>query len=139
MRQEEEGEVLCSSGLILSSNEKIHNFLLSVASDQNVTKEHQQIAANLSRETCIPYKSIRKIWFESSPSTRTNLVDLLNGSDFVLSSPKPREKSDELKERLRKLADLAERSEYRELVKDITPKEANEPFSSYKDQIGFGK
>lgn len=49
-------------------------------------------------------------------------------------------KSDELKARLRKLAERAERNEYRELVKDIMPKnETIEPFSSYKDQIGFGK
>lgn len=46
---------------------------------------------------------------------------------------------EELKARLRKLAELAERKEYQELVKDIAPKkEAVEPFSSYKDQIGFG-
>lgn len=57
----------------------------------------------------------------------------------MLEGPKPREKSEELKARLRKLADLAERSEYEELVKDITPrKNTNEPFSSYKDQLGFG-
>lgn len=48
-------------------------------------------------------------------------------------------KSEELKARLRKLAERAERDEYRELVKDILPKnDATEPFSSYKDQLGFG-
>ena len=47
--------------------------------------------------------------------------------------------SEELKQRLKKLADMAERNAYEELVKDITPrKTANEPFSSYKDQLGFG-
>lgn len=47
--------------------------------------------------------------------------------------------SEELKARLRKLEELAERKAYAELVKDITPKkETDEPFSSYKDQIGFG-
>lgn len=47
--------------------------------------------------------------------------------------------SEELKARLKKLAELAERNEYQELVKDITPKkDATEPFSSYKDQLGFG-
>lgn len=45
-----------------------------------------------------------------------------------------------MKERLRKLADIAERKEYEELVRDVAPrKEEAEPFSSYKDQIGFGK
>lgn len=49
-------------------------------------------------------------------------------------------KSEELKARLKKLEDLAERKAYKELVKDITPKEdVQEPFSSYKDQLGFGK
>ena len=47
--------------------------------------------------------------------------------------------SEELKARLRKLEELAERKAYAELVKDITPKKGtDEPFSSYKDQIGFG-
>lgn len=49
-------------------------------------------------------------------------------------------KSEELKARLKKLEDLAERKAYKELVKDIAPKEdVQEPFSSYKDQLGFGK
>ena len=48
--------------------------------------------------------------------------------------------SEELVARLRKLAERAERNEYRELVKDIVPNnDANEPFSSYRDQLGFGK
>jgi hypothetical protein len=39
-----------------------------------------------------------------------------------------------------KLREIAERKEYAELVKDITPKkQVEEPFSSYKDQLGFGK
>ena len=45
-----------------------------------------------------------------------------------------------MKARLKKLEDLAERNAYQELVKDITPKkDTDEPFSSYKDQLGFGK
>lgn len=43
-----------------------------------------------------------------------------------------------MKARLRKLSEMAERREYAELVKDITPKRDEEPFSSYKEQIGFG-
>ena len=47
--------------------------------------------------------------------------------------------SDELKARLEKLREMQERREYAELVKDVAPKEDNtEPFSSYKDQLGFG-
>jgi len=50
-------------------------------------------------------------------------------------------KSEELKARLKKLEDLAERKAYQELVKDIAPPRDDdpEPFSSYKDQLGFGK
>jgi len=48
-------------------------------------------------------------------------------------------KSEELKARLKQLEDIAERKAYQELVKDIAPKEdVTEPFSSYKDQLGFG-
>lgn len=44
-----------------------------------------------------------------------------------------------MKARLKKLEELAEKKAYAELVKDITPKEDDsEPFSSYKDQLGFG-
>lgn len=42
--------------------------------------------------------------------------------------------------RLKNLQEGLERKEYDELVKDITPKKGvEEPFSSYKDQLGFGK
>lgn len=49
--------------------------------------------------------------------------------------------SDELKARLEKLRETQERKEYAELVRDVAPPskdDAPEPFSSYKDQIGFG-
>lgn len=37
------------------------------------------------------------------------------------------------------MEEVAERKAYDELVKDITPKKGvEEPFSSYKDQLGFG-
>lgn len=42
--------------------------------------------------------------------------------------------------RLKKLEEAAERKAYEQLVKDIAPKKGvEEPFSSYKDQLGFGK
>ncbi|KAG5545355.1 hypothetical protein RHGRI_017730 [Rhododendron griersonianum] len=54
------------------------------------------------------------------------------------STSKRHLRSEELKARLRKLEELAERKEYEELVKDITQsKGTDEPFSSYKDQLGF--
>lgn len=45
-----------------------------------------------------------------------------------------------MKTRLKKLTEMAEKREYAELVKDVVPRnDKTEPFSSYKDQIGFGK
>lgn len=45
-----------------------------------------------------------------------------------------------MKARLKKLEESTEKKAYQELVKDIAPKkDVEEPFSSYKDQLGFGK
>ncbi|KAI3967111.1 hypothetical protein MKW92_005318 [Papaver armeniacum] len=126
-------------GLIIVNNEIIKSFLTSAKSDLNLTHELRQISSKLLSQRSIPYKSLRQIWSKSLPSTRPNLHHLFSGSNFVFSSPKPREKSKQLQERLKKLSDLAERREYKELVKDITPAEqTDERFSSYKDQMGFG-
>ncbi|KAL2900041.1 Heat-inducible transcription repressor HrcA, partial [Bienertia sinuspersici] len=127
-----------TTGLILSKTDTIHSFLNS-SSSSNLPEYLRQSALSLSSQQSLPYQSLRSIWTASDPTTRPSLSLLLRGSSFLLTSPKPREKSEELKARLRKLEDLAERKAYAELVKDITPKEAPEPFSSYKDQLGFGR
>ncbi|KAI3956893.1 hypothetical protein MKX01_000927 [Papaver californicum] len=135
----EDEDISNLKGLMIANNEIIKSFLNSAKSDLNLTDELRQTASNLFSQPSIPYKSLRNIWSESLPSTRPNLLHLFSGSNFVFPSPKPREKSKELQERLKKLSDLAERREYKELVKDITPVEqTDEPFSSYKDQVGFG-
>ncbi|KAK9095512.1 hypothetical protein Scep_026981 [Stephania cephalantha] len=134
-----EGLTSSSNGLIIAISDNIRQFLLLAAKDSDLTEELQRVALDFSSQSSISYKCLRNLWSASSPSTRPKLQQLLYGSDFVFISPKPREKSQELKARLRKLEDLAERKAYRELVKDITPQEdASEPFSSYKDQLGFG-
>ncbi|KAF9598805.1 hypothetical protein IFM89_031473 [Coptis chinensis] len=137
---EGENSNLNSSGLLIANNETIRSFLLkSIIQDSNLNQQHHQIALNLSSQNNVPYKLIRNLWTVSSPSRRPKLIHLFNDSEFVLTSPKPREKSAELKERLRKLSELAERREYNELVKDITPrKPTSDPFSSYTDQLRFG-
>ncbi|KAL5710398.1 hypothetical protein ACHQM5_020963 [Ranunculus cassubicifolius] len=128
-----------STGLIIANNDTIRSFLHNSIQNPNLTSELREIASNLSSQPSLPYKSIRTLYFASPSSTKPNLKHLFNGSDFVFSSPKPREKSEELKVRLKKLEDLAERKAYDELVKDITPrKDVAEPFSAYKDQLGFG-
>ncbi|XP_077213053.1 uncharacterized protein LOC143848114 [Tasmannia lanceolata] len=127
------------NGLVVANNETIRFFLRSVAENQDLKDELRRIASDLLSQDLLPYKSLRSLWFESPTSVRPKLLHLFSGSDFVFSSPKPREKSEELKKRLIKLTELVERNEYKELVKDIKPrKQTVEPFSLYKDQIGFG-
>ncbi|VVB15763.1 unnamed protein product [Arabis nemorensis] len=127
------------SGLILSATESIRSFLDLASGDLRLSDELRGIASDLRSRNTVPYKLLRAIWAGSDPSTRPDLSGLFSGSDFVFTSPKPREKSEELKLRLLKLREIAERKEYAELVKDITPrKQVEEPFSSYKDQLGFG-
>lgn len=126
-------------GLIISATEHIRGFLSSASRDPSLSGQLRDLASDLSSRADLPYKSLREIWFASRPETRPGWARLLSGSHFVFTSPKPREKSEELKARLRKLSEMAEKKAYEELVKDITPKkDTNEPFSSYKDQLGFG-
>ncbi|KAI3828716.1 hypothetical protein L1987_02825 [Smallanthus sonchifolius] len=127
-------------GLIISKTEILQSFLSTSANNTHLSPDLRQIASSLSHQPAsVPYRSLRSIWIASDPSTRPDLRALLTGSQFVLNSPQPREKSEELKARLRKFEEVAERKAYKELVKDITPRrDESEPFSSYKDQIGFG-
>ncbi|KAF7138601.1 hypothetical protein RHSIM_Rhsim07G0128700 [Rhododendron simsii] len=131
-----------TNGLAISNSDSIRSFLTSASSDPLLPQDLRQSAADLSSHFSVPYKALRSIWFASKPDTRPELLRLFSGSNFVFTCPKPREKaspSEELKARLRKLEELAERKEYEELVKDITPRKGtDEPFSSYKDQLGFG-
>ncbi|EFH42205.1 hypothetical protein ARALYDRAFT_918360 [Arabidopsis lyrata subsp. lyrata] len=127
------------AGLILSVTEPMRSFLAIASGDLRLSEELRGIASDLSSKNTVSYKLLRAIWTGSDPLTRPGLLGLFSGSDFVFTSPKPREKSEELKMRLLKLKEIAERKEYAELVKDITPKkQVEEPFSSYKDQLGFG-
>lgn len=129
-----------NDGLVLSTTETIHSFLAGASSDVELSDDLRELASSLCDHPTLPYKHLRSIWICSNSSTRPDLMVMLFGSNFVFSSPKPREKSEELKARLRKLEEASERKAYDELVKDITPKKVvDEPFSSYKDQMGFGK
>ncbi|XVF13646.1 hypothetical protein REPUB_Repub08aG0225700 [Reevesia pubescens] len=127
------------SGLVITVTESTRSFLLSASNDPRLSQELRELALTFSSRTSAPYKQIRSIWIGLDVDTRPDLISLFSGSNFVFASAKPREKSEELKERLRKLKEIAERKEYQELVKDITPKkDLDEPFSTYKDQLGFG-
>ncbi|AES62207.1 putative ATPase, vacuolar ER assembly factor, Vma12 [Medicago truncatula] len=131
--------ILNRVGLIISSTHFIRAFLSEASTDTTLSAELRQKCSDLIAQSNVPYEPLRAIWIASDPSTRPELTQLLWGTSFIFSSPKPREKSEELKARLKKLEDIAERKAYQELVKDIAPKEdVTEPFSSYKDQLGFG-
>ncbi|XP_065878716.1 uncharacterized protein [Euphorbia lathyris] len=132
-------EPLNPVGLNISSTEPIRSFLLSATKEETLSLQLRDLASDLIPQTNLPYNSLRTIWIASQPSIRPHLTSLLSGSELIFISPKPREKSEELKARLRKLEELAERKAYQELVKDITPRnDDHQPFSSYKDQLGFG-
>ncbi|KAG5592567.1 hypothetical protein H5410_043081 [Solanum commersonii] len=127
-----------NAGLIISTTETIRLFLAGASAGVELSDDLRELASSLSDHPTVPYKHLRSVWIGSNPVTRPDLMGLLSGSNFVFCSPKPREKSEELKARLRKLEEMSERKAYDELVKDITPrKPVDEPFSSYKDQMGF--
>ncbi|KQJ97959.1 uncharacterized protein LOC100838611 [Brachypodium distachyon] len=126
-------------GLVLAATDPIRSFLSSAAASADLAADLRDLASALASEPSVPYRSIRAIWCADSSPDRPPLRQLLRDAQFVLLSPKPREKSDELKARLEKLREMQERKEYADLVRDVAPKEDNsEPFSSYKDQLGFG-
>ncbi|KAH7426351.1 hypothetical protein KP509_11G097800 [Ceratopteris richardii] len=120
-----------SSGLLLSSTPAIDEFLRSAVDAATLP---------LQQGDPVPYKLLRDAWVTAPLSSRPRWHQLLAGSTFVFRSPKPREKSDELKARLARLQEIAERNAYQDLVKDVIPKqdEEFEYFSTYKNQLGFG-
>ncbi|KAG8382502.1 hypothetical protein BUALT_Bualt05G0083900 [Buddleja alternifolia] len=129
-----------SSGLIISTTDAIRSFLTAASTDSHLSEDLRDLSTSLITQSSssLPYQSLKTIWLTSQPTTRPHLSSLLSGSNFIFTSPKPREKSEELKVRLRKLEEAADRKAYQQLVKDITPKNSvEEPFSSYKDQLGF--
>ncbi|KAK7379785.1 hypothetical protein VNO78_34304 [Psophocarpus tetragonolobus] len=126
-------------GLVISTTDPIRIFLSGASKDATLSDELRQTSSDLLLQSEVPYAPLRAVWMASDSSTRPELTRLFSGTRFAFSSPKPREKSEELKARLKKLEDIAERKAYQELVKDISPpKDDQEPFSSYKDQLGFG-
>lgn len=80
------------SGLILSATEPMRSFLALACDDRRLSEELRDIASDLRSRNTVPYKLLRAIWTGSDPSTRPDLSGLFSGSDFVFTSPKPREK-----------------------------------------------
>lgn len=127
-------------GLVLKSNLAIREFLelaVSLANTDSATILSSAGKYVFSDE--VPYTAIRDIWFQIEPSRRPKFSRLLAGASFVLPSPKPREKSKELMDRLERLQEMADRKEYDALVRDVSLKKQDQQyFSSFKDQLGYG-
>ncbi|KAJ7155003.1 hypothetical protein O6H91_14G006800 [Diphasiastrum complanatum] len=128
-----------SPGLLLHSTPDIQDILVAAAASTKFSSEIRKLALQYVGDPTIPYVVIRDVWKHTKHETRPHLSSILRGAKFSLESPKPREKSQELKERLQKLQEEADWKEYKELVKDVAGHTEDElPFSSYKDQLGFG-
>ncbi|KAJ7530511.1 hypothetical protein O6H91_14G006800 [Diphasiastrum complanatum] len=127
-----------SPGLLLHSTPDIQDILVAAAASTKFSSEIRKLALQYVGDPTIPYVVIRDVWKHTKHETRPHLSSILRGAKFSLESPKPREKSQELKERLQKLQEEADWKEYKELVKDVAGHTEDElPFSSYKDQLGF--
>lgn len=127
-------------GLVLKSNLAIREFLeLAVSLANTDSAKILSSAGKYVFSDEVPYTAIRDIWFQIEPSRRPKFSRLLAGASFVLPSPKPREKSKELKDRLERLQEMADRKEYDALVRDVSLKKQDQQyFSSFKDQLGYG-
>ncbi|GJM91572.1 hypothetical protein PR202_ga07955 [Eleusine coracana subsp. coracana] len=79
-------------GLVVAATDPIRSFLSSAAASEDLAADIRDLASALSSEPAISYRSLRAIWCAASPDARPPLRDLLHGTEFVLRSPKPREK-----------------------------------------------
>lgn len=80
-------------GLVISGADPIRSFLVAASGDRDhLSDELRGLAASLSTLSSVPYKSLRSIWCALPAPSRPSLRLLLDGSDFVFTSPKPREK-----------------------------------------------
>jgi hypothetical protein len=79
-------------GLAVAATDPIRSFLSSAAASVDLDTDLRDLAADLTSDPAVPYRSLRAIWCATTSDTRPPLRDLLQGADFVLPSPKPREK-----------------------------------------------
>jgi hypothetical protein len=79
-------------GLVVTATDPIRSFLSSAAASPDLAADLRDLASALSSAPAVPYRSIRAIWCADSSPARPPLRQLLQGAQFVLSSPKPREK-----------------------------------------------
>ena len=87
-----EEEASKHNGLIIGNTDTIRSFLRSASTDPHLSADLQLTASTLASQTTLPYKPLRALWFASPSQTRPKLSRLLYGSQFIFTSPKPREK-----------------------------------------------
>jgi hypothetical protein len=84
---------LMAYGLVISTTDPIRSFLVAASGDRDhLSDELRGFSASLLTLSSVPYKSIRSVWCALPASSRPSLRLLLDGSDFVFTRPKPREK-----------------------------------------------
>ncbi|CAK9875838.1 unnamed protein product [Sphagnum jensenii] len=133
-----------NKGLLLRTSLNIKALLATAAANESlpiVTPVLHHAAVKFLNADVVPYPIVRDLWLHLSSGYGVPFHQVLKGSSFVLQSPKPRERSKELQERLMKLQEIADQKAYKELVKDITQHDHDEErvyFSSYREQLGFG-
>lgn len=81
-----------SSGLVISVTSSINSFLSAASNDSYLSQDLRDLSSSLIVHSTIPYKSLKTIWLRSKRDARPDLYTLLTGSNFVFTSPKPREK-----------------------------------------------
>ena len=79
-------------GLAVAATDPIRSFLLTAAASVDLAADLRDVASDLISDPAVSYRALRAIWCATPPDTRPPLRDLLQGADFVLRSPKPREK-----------------------------------------------
>lgn len=99
MTKDEFGSHLC--GLIITNSDTIRSFLSSASQNPDLSDELQQTASDLSSQSSIPYKALRNLWSASPSASRPKLLHLFSGSNFVLTSPKQREKVNNTQKRMK--------------------------------------
>ncbi|BBN17955.1 hypothetical protein MPTK1_7g18290 [Marchantia polymorpha subsp. ruderalis] len=134
------GEDGVPGGLKLQNTPKLRDFMKKVAGSPKTSADCRCDMIKYEKESAVPYEILRQAFAQRALDDLQPIHEVLVGSSFVLESPKPREKSEELKARLQKLQELADNKAYEKLVSDVTKKSNYEPevFSSYKEQLGFG-
>ena len=79
-------------GLVISATETVRSFLMTASTDPNLPQDLRDLASSLSPHSSLSYKSLKSIWIGFDPKTRPSLFRLFSGSNFIFTSPKPREK-----------------------------------------------